>query len=145
MDFNEFDKPIDLTASEWIDEIPGLDGVRLKVRSTKNKEFEIATTGLARRAGKKMRTDQGARSFQVSTGKPLAQHILVDWDLSKAEGVIALTDGGKPLKYTTDNALKVLLADDPHGIGAAYRAGVEWAGDQVAENISNRAKEAAGN
>lgn len=145
MDFATFDAPVDLDGSEWVDDIPGLDGVRLKVRSTQNKLFQVATTSLARRSGKKMRTDEGARAFQIATGKPLAEHILVDWDLTKAEGVTALTIKGKPLPFTKDNALKVLTADDGYGIGAAYRLGVEWAGDRVAENIAERAKEAAGN
>ena len=76
-------------------------------------------------------------AFGVSTGKPLAEHILIDW-----EGV---SEGGKPVKCTDAKALSILTADDAYGIGDAFRRGVEWAGDQVAERIRSTAKEAAGN
>lgn len=145
MDISALSSTVNLDDGEWIDDIPTLDGVRLKVRSTNYKPFQVATAGLARRSGKKLRTDEGAVNFQVATGKPLAEHILLDWDMTKAEGPTAMTVGGEPLVYTKDNALMLLTADDSLGIGAAYRAGVEWAGDRVAEKIAERAKEAAGN
>lgn len=145
MDILNLEKPIDLGEGEWIDDIPELDGVRLRVRSTKYPRFQVGTAGLARRSGKKLRTDEGVVAFNVATGKPLAEHILLDWDLSNATGVTALTSGGELLPYSPENALKVLTANDSYGIGAAYRAGVEWAGDRVAEMVADRAKAAAGN
>lgn len=145
MDILNLDKPIDLGDGEWIDDIPELEGVRLKVRSTKFKPFEVATAGLVRRTNKSRRTDEGVIAFNVASGKPLAEHILLDWDLSKATGVTALTSGDEPLPYSQENAIKVLTAKDSFGIGAAYRIGVEWAGDRVADRIAERAATAAGN
>lgn len=145
MDISALSNQISIDEGEWIDDIPTLEGVRLLVRSTNYKPFQVATAGLARRSGKKLRTDEGAVGFQIATGKPLAEHILLDWDLSKAEGFTAMTAGGEPLPYSKDNAVMLLTANDNLGIGAAYRAGVEWAGDRVAEKIADRAKEAAGN
>lgn len=145
MDINNLNSACALDEGVWIDEIDGLDGVRLKVRSTKYRPFQIATAALIRRSGKKMRTGTGIVAFQIASGKPLAEHILLDWDLSKATGLAALTSNGEPLIYTRENAELVLCADDGFGIGAAYRTGVEWAGDMVAEKIAERAKEAAGN
>lgn len=145
MDISALSQSIELNDGEWVDDIPTLEGVRLKVRSVHYKPAKVAISGTARRNGKKLRTDEGLVSYQVQIGKPLAEHILVDWDLSKAEGFTALTKDGKPLPFSKENALMVLTVDDALGIGDAYRAGVEWASDRVAERIAERAKEVAGN
>lgn len=137
MDIGNLDKTANLAEGDWIDDIPGLDGIRFKVRSTNYKPFRVATAGLARRSGKKLRTDEGVVDFTVATGKALAEHILLDWD--------GVTEGGKPIKHDPKKALAILTADDDFGIGDAYRRGVEWAGDQVAERIAETAKAAAGN
>lgn len=145
MDIGKINEPIDLAPGEWIDEIPALPGARLRVRSTNFKPYKVGVQGLARRAGKKLNTDEGIGKFNVATGKVLAEHILVDWDLSKSEDIAVLTLKGKPLPYSKDNALMVLGADDPHGVGQAFRNGVEWAGDQLADRIRARSEEASGN
>lgn len=137
MDIGAINTKVDLSEGEWIDEIPEMDGIRLRVRSTNYKPFRVATAGLARRSGKKLNSDEGLANFNVATGAPLADHILLDWD--------GLTENGKPLKFDPKRAKAILTADDDHGIGNAFRRGVEWAGDQVAERIAARAKEAAGN
>jgi len=137
MDISSINEPIDLAPGEWIDDIPDMDGVSFRVRSTNYKPFRVATAGLARRSGKKLNTDEGLHGFNVATGRPLAEHILLDW-----KGV---TSGNDPMPFTTEQALSILTADDPHGIGAAFRRGVEWAGDQVAERLASRSKVAAGN
>ncbi|WP_311271038.1 hypothetical protein [Sphingobium sp. WCS2017Hpa-17] len=145
MEIGNLDKPVDLAPGEWVEEIPALPGVRLLVRSTNFKPYETAIQGLARRTGKKLSTDEGMAKFGIATGKVLAEHILLDWDLSKAEDIAVLTTKGKPLPFSKENALLVLTAADEHGVGKAYRNGVEWAGDQVADKVRERAKEAAGN
>lgn len=137
MDIGNINKSVDLSEGDWIGDIPDMEGVEFKVRSTNYKPFRVATAGLARRSGKKLNTDAGLNDFNVATGKPLAEHILLDWR--------GLTEGGKPLKYDPKKALAILTAEDDFGIGARFRRGVEWAGDQVAERIAERAKEAAGN
>lgn len=137
MDIGNLGKTANLNDGEWIDDIPNMEGISFKVRSTNFKPFRVATAGLARRSGKKLRTDEGVVNFSVATGKALAEHILLDW-----KGV---TEGGKPIRHSDAKALAILTADDDFGIGNAYRAAVEWAGDQVAERISAQAVEAAGN
>ena len=145
MDIGNLNQEIDLNPGEWIDDIPTLPGARLRVRSTNFKFYKNAIDGLVRRMGKKMNTDGGVGRFRVATGKHLAEHILLGWDLSEAEDAAALTSNGEPLPYSAENALLVLSADDPHGVGQAFRDGVEWAGDRVAERVRERSKEAAGN
>lgn len=137
MDIANLDKPVDLSPGEWVDEIPDLPGVRFKVRSLHYKPFKAATSGLARRSGKSLQTDEGLLSFAVASGKPLAEHILVDWD-----GVVS---DGKAVKYKADIALKVLTADDDRGIGDAFRRGVEYAASRVAEKLASATTEAKGN
>lgn len=137
MDIANISKSADLEQGDWIGEIPDLEGIELHVRSTNYKPYRVAVQGLARRTGKKLNTDAGLNDFNVATGKPLAEHILLGW-----KGV---TSGGQPLEFTTAQAVAILTADDDFGIGAKFRRGVEWAGDQVAERISARAEEASGN
>ena len=137
MDIANLSKKVDLNEGDWIDDIPDMENVEFKVRSTNYKPFRVATAGLARRSGKKLNTDEGLNKFNIGTGKPLAEHILLDW-----KGV---TSGGKPVKFSKEQAIAILTAEDDFGIGAQFRRGVEWAGDQVAERIAERAKEAAGN
>lgn len=137
MDIALINKTADLGEGDWIGDIPDMDGIELKVRSTNYKPFRVATAGLARRSGKKLNTDVGLNDFNVATGKPLAEHILLDW-----KGV---TSGGEPLPFSKEQAIALLTAEDDFGIGAKFRRGVEWAGDQVADRINERAKEAAGN
>lgn len=138
MDIGNLSKKVDLNEGTWIDDIPDMEGVELLVRSTNFKPYKVATAGLARRSGKKLRTDVGIVDFSVTTGKALAEHILLDWRGDVKEN-------GKPLKYEAKKALSILTADDSFGIGDTWRRAVEWAGDQVAERISETAKEAAGN
>jgi hypothetical protein len=137
MDIGNLGKKANLNDGEWVDDIPNMEGVRFKVRSTNYKPFRVATAGFARRSGKKLRTDEGVVNFSIGAGKALAEHILLDWD--------GVTSGGKPLKYDPKKAMEILTADDDFGIGNAYRTAVEWAGDNIADRIAETAKEAAGN
>lgn len=145
MEFDKLTAPVDLAPGDWIEDIPALPGVRLKVRSTNFKPYEVGIQSLARRLGKKMSTDEGMLQFSLATGKVLAEQILLDWDLSGADEDVAITEGGQPKAYSPEFALMLLTANDEHGFGKAYRNGVEWAGDRIADRIRKRAAEAAGN
>lgn len=138
MDIGNLNKKANLNDGEWVGDIPDMEGIELLVRSTNFKPYKVATAGLARRSGKKLRTDQGMVDFHVKSGTALAEHILLGWRGD-------LTEGGKPLEYDSGKALSILTADDDFGIGDIWRRGVEWAGDQVAERIAATAVEAAGN
>ena len=137
MDISNLDKKVDLSEGEWVGDIPDMEDVEFLVRSTNYKPFRVATAGLARRSGKKLNTDEGLSDFTVNTGKPLAEHILLGWR--------GIESGGKDIPYSKDMAVKLLTADDDHGIGQRFRRGVEWAGDQVADRLAATAKEAEGN
>lgn len=142
MDLSALDAKIDLSEGDWIEDD---SGARFCVRSTNYKPFRVGSAGIARKAGKDLKTAEGVVDFAVKAGKPLAEHILTDWDLSKAEGLLALTVKGKPAPYSAELALRTLTANDPYGIGNAFRSAVEAAGDAVAARIASNSEEAAGN
>lgn len=137
MDIANLNRSVDLSGGHWIDDIPDQPGMRLKVRSTNYKPYQVASAGLGRRRTKQLRTDEGLVEFTVDLGKPLAQHILLDWD--------GVTSGGAPVTYSPELALSILTSDDNFGIGKGFRKAVEWAGDQVADELAKQAEEAAGN
>ena len=137
MDIANLNKPVDLTPGEWIDDIPDNPGLRLKVRSVNYKPYRVASTAVARSRGKQLRTDEGIVDFSAATGKPLAEHILIDW-----EGV---ESNGAAVPYSKDVAITVLTSDDGHGIGAGFRRAVEYAAEQVAERLASATTEAVGN
>lgn len=137
MDIAVQSKPVDLAPGEWIDDIQDQPDLRLKVRSTNFKPYRVAITSISRRFGKRLKTPEGLVEFQAAIGKPLAEHILLDW-----QGV---KNGGVELAYSREVALAVLTADDDHGIGAEFRKAVEQAGDEVAKKLAESTEELAGN
>lgn len=137
MDIALQNKPVDLAPGEWVDDIQDQPGLELRVRSTNFKPYRIAVASISRRFGKRLKTDEGLVEFQAAIGKPLAEHILLDW-----RGV---TSGGAEVPYSPEVALAILTADDDHGVGADFRKAVESAGDNVAERLAKKTEEIAGN
>lgn len=137
MDIANRSKSVDLTPGEWIDDIPNHPELKLKVRANTYRPYRVAVSALARRSAKLLRSDEGLIDFSAAAGKPLAEHILVDWD--------GVTDSGKPVKYSPKLALELLTADDDFGVGAEFRGAVEWAAERLAERLAESAKEVAGN
>lgn len=137
-DISKLTHKLDLSGGEWIDDIDDNPGVRLKVRSTRYKPYRNAIERLARKAGKNGIATQ-------DLGAALSEHLLVDWDFSEGDGPLVLTDGGKPVSYSSDLANAVLTADDDYGIGQQFRDAVWNAGNKLAEKLAAETKAAAGN
>lgn len=135
----------DLSGGEWVEDIQDQPGLRLKVRSIRYKPYRIAVSSKFRKAGKAYQTDEGALEAGVALGEPLAKHILVDWDMSKATGTAGLTDDGKPLSFSEEVAVAILTADDDFGIGQDLRDAVWNAASTVAERLAASTAEAVGN
>lgn len=144
-DISRLGEEVDLSGGVWIDEIDDIPGARLKVRSINYKPYQVATGGFYRRNRKTVDTDEGLIDSQPATGKLMAEHLLLDWDLSKATGPFALKDKGKPVKYDKDVAFIVLSASDQFGVGGAYRNAVLNSANKVAERLLAETNEAAGN
>ena len=145
MDISALSKKIDLSPGEWIDNIPDHPGLRLKVRSARFKPYRVALSAFYRANNKAIQTDEGFVDAQPDAGKLSAEHLLIDWDMSKAKGPNALTSKGKPLSYSPEIAMAVLTADDDLGIGDEYRSAVAHAASKVAERLAATTKEASGN
>lgn len=144
-DISKLNAPVDLSSGEWIDEIPDHPGLRLKVRSARFKPYRVALSAFYRANNKTIQTDEGFVDAAADAGGIAAKHLLIDWDMSKAKGVNALTDGGKPVEYSPELALAILTADDGHGIGDEYRGAVAYAAGKVAERLLAKTESASGN
>lgn len=144
-DISRLNKEVDLSAGEWIDEVDDIPGARLKVRSINYKPYQVAMSAFYRRNRKVMDNDEALVDSQPASGKAIAEHLLTDWDLSKAKGSFALTDKGKPVKFNKDVAATILSADDAYGIGQAYRNAVLSAAQRVADKLIADTEAAAGN
>lgn len=144
-DISRLNEQVDLSGAVWIDEVQDHPGLRIKVRSINYKPYKVASTGFYRRNRKVSESDEGLVATQPAAGKLIAEHLLVDWDMSGAVGPFALKDGDKPVSYNAKLALAVLTADDPHGAGEEYRNAVLWAAGKVAERLAAESKESAGN
>lgn len=94
---------------EWIDEIPDLPGLRLKVRGTGNADFRRQQSKLGRRDD----IDRVMTQLLVDT-------VLIDWD--------GLTDdAGVPIPYSRDAAQQFLFDPDLR----LLRDGVAWAANAL--------------
>jgi hypothetical protein len=144
-DISRLAEKVDLSGAEWIDELSDIPGLRLKVRSINYKPYQAASGGVYRRNRKLTETDEGILDVLPKSGGPLAEFLLVDWDMANASGPYALTSDGKPVEYSKELATAVLTADDGHGVGQTYRNAVIEAANRVAEKLLSAANDAAGN
>lgn len=123
-------------AGIWIDGIPEMSDLRLKVRPIGNADYRRLYGLLADatpRAGKRGGVIDHAVREEISA-RCLADTVLLDWDGLE-------DDAGKPLVYSHDVAKKMLL--DPELI--AFRDAVSWAANVAQEETIGEAKAKAGN
>lgn len=139
MDITGFDDKIDLTEGEWVDSIPlpGFEGVSLKVRSANYRPFTRARDRSFRKIDGEPGTDAWEDALWQIGGEVMAEHLLLDW-----KGV---SIGKKATKFDKDLARRLLMADDPHGIGESFRRAVDWASSQVAARLKERTDKLAKN
>lgn len=108
----------------WVDNIPELEGLRLKVRGANNKDWRklqarlISAIPRQKRVGGQLDPAEQDRIMAIV----LRDTCLLDWD--GLEG-----DDGKPLPYTKESAEQFLT--DPQY--AKFREGVTWAATVVGE------------
>lgn len=115
---------IDAAAIEegrWIENIPDMDGLRLRVRGLGSLGHRAAAQKAQRGlvpADYRDRVLKPEASDRV-TGQALANGVLLDW-----EGV---DDDGKPVPYSAETALSYLTDPDL----AVFREAVIWAAAQI--------------
>lgn len=106
----------------WIDDIPGLPGVRLKVRGLGNADYrraydrKVSAVPASRRLRGLLPDDR-----ERIIGECLAETVLLDW------GGLTEDDGATPLAFTAELAGTLLL--DPEF--DAFRSAVSWAANAV--------------
>jgi hypothetical protein len=110
----------------WVDNIPELEGLRLKVRGANNKDWRklqarlIQSLSRAKRIAGQIDPDV----FDRINSRLLLETCLLDW--SGLDG-----DDGKPLPYSKEMA-KTLLTDPQYG---RFRDGVLWAANVVGDQL----------
>ena len=132
------DKPVDLSDSEWVGDIPGHPGVRFKVRSSNYKPFKMAHDRLLRSYGRQAMVAISTPEYQKAAGELLSEHILTDWEK-------AITKNGKPAKYDRKMADHVLSSVDDRGIGQMFRDAVNYCAGVVADRHIKVAEDISGN
>ncbi len=117
----------------WVDNIPELAGVRLKVRGSNNKDWRRMAQRLINAVPRKLRAngvldpdeaDRVSATILLATG-------LLDW-----EGIEAAD--GSQVPYDKKKAALYLA-------GERFRAGVQYACDQVAQGVEDEVEEISGN
>jgi hypothetical protein len=108
---------------DWIDNIPEMLGIRLKVRGAHNMDYRVLEAKLTREVPRSARIDGLSPSDQDRiVGTLLLETVLID--------VQGLQDEvGEPLPYSRELGQKLLLDADFR----SFRDAVAWAADVVAK------------
>lgn len=121
----------------WIDGIPGMEDLRLKVRAMGNDDFQRRYDELSRAIPRTERDSMGRLSPEQDrrlTARIYCDTILCDW-------AGFTEDDGTPVPFSTEEARTIL--DDPDF--ADFAAAVGWAARKRAADLSADTEAAAGN
>jgi hypothetical protein len=120
----------------WVDDIPDMEGLRLKVRGANNKDWRKLQQKLIQAIPRKRRMSGNLDPEDADriTNLCLLNTSLLDWD--GFDG-----DDDKPLPYSQETA-KTLLTDPDY---RRFRDAVAWAANWVAEQSKEDVEEDAGN
>lgn len=128
--------PVRLEEGAWIDDIPEMEGLRLKVRGSNNADWRrlqsrlIEAVPRKKRIGGRLDPDEQDRIMSSC----LLNCCLLDWDGLE-------DDDGKPLPYNKQMAQKLLT--DPQY--RRFRDGVVWAASIVGDNLGADQDDVSGN
>lgn len=115
---------VKLEEGDWVDNIPELEGLRLKVRGSGNKQWRRLMQQLVNAIPRKKRA---AGLIDPAEMDRVMAIVLRDACLDDWSGLE--DDDGKPLPYSKDKAGE-LLGDPAY---SKFRDGVNWAANAVAE------------
>lgn len=120
----------------WVDDIPDMEGLRLKVRGSNNKEWRRLQQKLLQAVPRKRRMtgNLDAEDGDRITTLCLLNTALLDW-----EGLDG--DDDKPLPYSREVAEKLLTDPDYR----RFRLAAAWAADKVAEQSKEDVEQDSGN
>lgn len=124
------------TEGQWVEDIPEMGDLRLKVRGENSPKVAALRARKLRAVAKDKRGRDGMPVFSEMmrvTAEVLHEVILLDWD--------GLTNGGKPVKFDADLAREWLTNPDFQDFADA----VAWASRVVANGDAERVEDIAGN
>jgi hypothetical protein len=123
-------------AGEWVGDIPGLPGVRLRVRGTRSFAYRQAIIDRRKALPRISFNRDGSLPVEIAdrvAGEAMADGLLLGWD--------GITNGGEPLPYSRDTAL-MLLTDPAYEI---FREGVLFAASVVGDAEAESKETTLGN
>lgn len=137
MEISSIKKDATLVASgEWIADIPGMGDVRLRVRGLTSPQVVALRSRLERKAPRADRNRDGSLKHEAAVRvmkQVLHEVVLLDWD--------GITDGGKPVPYSVEQASTWLYNDDFR----VFADAVTWAASVVDNGAADEAETLAGN
>lgn len=119
----------------WIGDLPGLSGVRFKVRGIANADARRLRSKLTAEVPPKERRV----GIDVLTGDEIEAKVLLETVLLDWSGIE--NDDGTPLRYSKKTAQGFLTEPD----FVSFRNAVTWAAGQVADEEGEGEKESLGN
>lgn len=125
-----------IAGGQWIDDIPGMGDLRLRVRGLTSPQVTTLRSALERKAEKKDRNRDGSLKYEANVRimkQVLHDAVLLEWD--------GLTDGGKPVLFGKEQAGEWLYNDDYRSFADA----VTWAASVVDNGAAEDTELLAGN
>lgn len=131
-----------IEGGDWIDNIPGLGNLRLKVRGIDNLDYRRLHSSLIDGVGKDEREESGRILPKVADdimSELMFKTILLDWEGMETETSTLEAPSFEP--YTKDAAFRYLTDPDLR----AFRDGVAYAASIVSSRRSQKREADAGN
>jgi hypothetical protein len=125
-----------LEQGAWVDDVPDMDGLRLKVRGIGNKDWRKLSQKLVDQVPRRRRV---AGRLDPEDQDRINSILLVDTGLVDWDGLD--DDDGEPIPYSKELAKKLIT--DPRT--AKFRDAVLWACSVVSEQEVQEIEDAAGN
>lgn len=125
---------------DWIDKIPGMDDLRLKVRGFSNPDYKAFLSKEVAAVPRDQRVDGRANGAplpkvrEAILAKAMVEHILLDW--GNLTG-----DDDKPMPYSKEKAAELLANPDYRPLVDA----IGWAANELDEGSGDKVEAVAGN
>jgi hypothetical protein len=118
----------------WVENIPDMEGLRLKVRGNNNKDWRRLQTKLIQAIPRKRRMSGNLdpEDNDRINGLCLLNASLLDWDGFE-------DDDGKPIPYSREAAQKFLTDPDYRRFREAAAYAANWVADQSKEDMEEDA------
>lgn len=128
------------TQGRWIDKIPGVGDLRLKVRPAGNADHRRRLDELTRAVPRSERLRGLAPAMQAEVeAEAILDAVLFGWENMEGDGTVGASD--QPLPFDRETA-KILLTDPAYQM---FRDAVDWAANAVAVDAGQDRQDDEGN